>query len=60
MAMYLNNTKITCMVVFLLLRLAFHTEEPDGVSDAFNIFMFTDIYLAAGTNESMIANRWDT
>ena len=44
----------------LLLGLALHIEEPNGVRNTVNIFMFLDPYLAAGTEATMISRHWDT
>ena len=41
------------MVAVLPLGLAFHTEYPDGVSNAMNIFVFLDLCIVAGTKASM-------
>ena len=35
-------------------------EDPDRVSNAVNIFMFPDLFLASGTEASLVARRWDT
>ena len=35
-------------------------EEPNGVRNTVNIFMFLDPYLAAGTEATMISRHWDT
>ena len=59
-ALWPKASKITHMVAVLILRLDFHTEDPDGVSDAVNIFMFPDLSLAAGTKVALVTRRWDT
>ena len=56
----IKRPNITYMVEFLLLGLAFHTEDPDGVSNALNIFMFLDISLEEGEEAAMVAWQWDT
>ena len=48
------------MVAVLLLGLSFHTEDPNGVSDTMNIFMFSDLSLIVGTEAVMVVGRWDT
>ena len=35
-------------------------EEPNGLRNTVNIFMFLDPYLAAGTEATMISRHWDT
>ena len=52
--------KINHMVAVLLLGLSFHMEDPDGVRDSVNIFMFPDLYLTMGTEASLVAQWWDT
>ena len=59
-ALRIKLPKITHMVAFLILGVAFHTEDPNGESDAVNIFMFPDLYLAAGTKAALVARRWET
>ena len=44
----------------LLLGLHFHTEDPDCVNDAVNIFQFPDLSLSAGSKTFMVTRRWDT
>ena len=56
----LKSPSITHTVAFLLLGLAFHTEYPDGVSYAVNIFMFPDLSISAGTEAALVARRLDT
>ena len=55
--MHLKATRITQNMAVLPLRLAFHTEEPDRVSDAVNIFMLPDLSLIAGLEKAMIELR---
>ena len=59
-ALRIKLPKITHMVAFLILGVAFHTEDPNGESDAVNIFMFPDLSLAAGTKAALVARRWET
>ena len=54
---YLKDISITHTMTALLLSLAFKMEYPNGVSDAVNIFMFPDLYLAARTEAVMIVQR---
>ena len=46
-ALQLKTPKITLMVAVLLLGLAFHTEDPNELRNAANIFMSSNISLAA-------------
>ena len=52
--------QVTHAVAVLLLEHHFHTEDPDCVNDTFNIFMFSDLSLSAGSEASMVTRRWDT
>ena len=53
-----KKNKITHTVA--VLGLAFHTEEPNGVSYSVNIFMLPEISLAAGNEAALVAQRWYT
>ena len=44
----------------LILSLAFHTEDPDGVEDTVNIFLFPDLSLSAISKAALVVRRWDT
>ena len=44
----------------LLLGLHLHTEDPDCVNDTVNIFVFPDLSLSAGSEASIVTQRWDT
>ena len=48
------------MVAGLILSLAFHTEDPDGVEDTVNIFLFPDLSLSAISKAALVVRRWDT
>ena len=48
------------MAAVLLFGLPFQTEDPEGESDAVNIFMFLDLSLLAGTEAALVARHWDT
>ena len=43
------------LVEVLLLGLTLHTEDPNGVSDTINIFLFPGLYLAARSEAAMVA-----
>ena len=59
-ALCIKPPKITQMVAALILGLAFYTEYPEGVINAVNIFILPEIYLEAGTEAALVAQRWDT
>ena len=43
----------------MVMALAFHTEYPDGVGDALNIFLFPDLSPLAGSEASLLTYMWD-
>ena len=47
------------MVAGLLIRLAFHTEDPDGVGGIVKNFLFPDLSLSAGSQVALAARQWD-
>ena len=53
--MYLKYYCINHTTAVLLLRLALHAEDPIGVRNAVNIFMFSELSLVAGLEAAMIA-----
>ena len=58
--MHLKAHSITYKVAVLFLGLSFLTENTYGVSEAVNIFMFTDFSLVTGTKATMITRCWVT
>ena len=50
---------ISHTVVVLVLGLAFYSEDPDGVGDAVNVFLFLDLSPSAGSEAALLARRWD-
>ena len=45
-------------VAVMVMALAFHTEEPDGVGDALNIFLFPELYPSAGMKAALLTRKW--
>ena len=43
----------------LILGLSFYSEDPDGVGDAINVFLFPDLSLLASSEAVQLARRWD-
>ena len=43
----------------MVLALAFHTEDPDGVGDALNIFLFPDLSPSEGLEAALLTRKWD-
>ena len=43
----------------MVMALAFHTEDPDRVRDALNIFLFPDLSPSAGSDTALLTRKWD-
>ena len=43
----------------MVMVLAFHTEDPDGVVDALNILFFSDLSLLSGLEAALLTQKWD-
>ena len=43
----------------LILNLAFHTEEPDGVGDKVKILLLPNLSLSASYEAALVARQWD-
>ena len=41
----------------MVLALDFHTEDPDGVGDAVNIFLFLYLYSSASSEAALLAQN---
>ena len=59
-ALQYKAPRVTYTVAFLLLRLHFHTEDPDYFNNTVNIFQFLELSLYSGSEASMVTRRWDT
>ena len=46
--------RIPHIVAFMVMALAFHTEDPDGVGDAFNILFLPDLSPLAGSEVALL------
>ena len=51
-------TKNPRLVAVLVLGLALYSEDPDGMGDAINVFMFTDLSLSAVLEAALLERRW--
>ena len=49
---------ISHAIAVLVLGLAFYYEEPDGVGDAINIFIFPDLSPSVGSEAALLTRRW--
>ena len=43
----------------MVMVLTFHTEDPDGVGDALNILLFPDLSPLAGSEATLLTQKWD-
>ena len=43
----------------MVMALAFHTKNPDGVGDMLNIFLFTNFSPSAGLEVALLTQKWD-
>ena len=55
----MQGARVTHAVAVLLLGLHFFTEDPDCIEDTVNIFQFPNLFLSAGSESSMVTQRWD-
>ena len=45
-------------VVIMVMALAFHTKDVDGVEDTLNILLFTDLSPLAGSEAALLTQKW--
>ena len=50
---------ITHSVAVMVLALAFYTEDPNGVGDEINVFLFPELSPSAGSKATLPTQRWD-
>ena len=43
----------------MMMALAFHTKDPDGVEGTLKIFLFTDLYPSTGSEAALFTRKWD-
>ena len=46
-------------VVVMVMALAFHTEDPDRMGGALNVFLFPDLSPSAGSETDQLTRKWD-
>ena len=46
-------------VAVMVMGLAFHIEDPDGVGDALNIFLFPELSPSSGLEAALLTRKWD-
>ena len=51
--------RIPHAVVVMVVALDFHTEDPDGVGDALNIFLFPYLSPSEGLEADLLMWKWD-
>ena len=47
------------VVAGLILNLKFHEEDPDGVGDKVDFFLFPDLSLSAIYEAELVVRKWD-
>ena len=52
--------RIPHAITFMVTAITFHTEDPDGVGDALNIFLSPHLFLLAGLKAALLTRKWDT
>ena len=52
-------THIPHTVMIMVIALTFHTEDPDRVGDALNIFLFLDLSPSAGSEAELLTRKLD-
>ena len=50
---------ISHTVAVMVMALAFHTKDPDGVGDTLKIFLFLDLSPLAGSDAALLTRKWD-
>ena len=43
----------------MVMALAFHTKDPDGVEGTLKILLFPDLYPSAGSEAALLTQNWD-
>ena len=59
-ALLIKTPNITHTISVLSFSLSFHTEDPDKVSNAVNIFMLPKLSLEVKPESVLVAWQWDT
>ena len=54
-----RTPRISRSIAVIVLALAFHSEDPNRVGDAVNVFLFPDLSLLACSEAALLARRWD-
>ena len=55
----LRPPRITHTVAVMVMALTFHTEDPDGVGYALNIFLLPNLFPSAGLEAALLTRKWD-
>ena len=56
--MRVRHPHIPHAVVVMVMALAFHTKDVDGVEDTLKIFFSTGLYLLAGLQAALLTRKW--
>ena len=54
-----RSPRTTHAIAVMVMEIAFHTENPDRVGDALNIFIFPDLSSLAGSEVALLTQKWD-
>ena len=46
-------------IAVMVMALAFHTKDPDGMGDAHDIFFFPDLSPLTGSEVALLTRKWD-
>ena len=52
--------RIPHTVAVMVMALVFHTEDPDGVWDALNTLLISDLSPLSGSEAALLTRKWDT
>ena len=54
----LRHPHIPHAVAVVVMALAFHTKNQDGVEDTLNIFLFLGLSTSAGSEAALLTRKW--
>ena len=58
-SLHLRPPRISHAVMVMVMALTFHTEDPYGVGDALNLFLFPNLSPLVGLETALLAQKWD-
>ena len=54
------HPNIPHVIAIMVMSLAFHTKDTDGVEDTLNIFLFPDLSHLVGLEADLLMRKWDS